>query len=146
MPTIIVLHRWSNSVFSISCERYLKCISWTLHNVFCLQNRPYSYEIADLSKINVMLNNNDVSDYLKISPTGLEVSNWLFYLYYNKIVLLLKFITVEYQLRSSTVMNTEAETLLYRFKFFFQLSSKPNCDRELRFIFIHVHVELTLQW
>ena len=41
--------------------------------VFFFQNRPYSYETADVSKINVMLNNNDVSDYLKISPTGLEV-------------------------------------------------------------------------
>lgn len=43
--------------------------------LFCLQNRPYSYETEDLSNINVMLNNNDVSDYLKISPTGLEVSS-----------------------------------------------------------------------
>ena len=76
------------------------------HNVFCLQNRPYSYEIADLSKINVMLNNNDVSDYLKISPTGLEVSNWFIYLFSGKIVLLLKFIMVEHQSRGSTVMNT----------------------------------------
>ena len=40
---------------------------------FYFQDRPYSYEIADVSEINVMLNNNDVSDYLKISPTGLEV-------------------------------------------------------------------------
>ena len=39
-----------------------------------LQDRPYSYETEDLSRINVMLNNNDVSDYLKISPSGLEVS------------------------------------------------------------------------
>ena len=44
--------------------------------LFCLQNRPYSYETEDLSNINVMLNNNDVSDYLKISPTGLEVSSY----------------------------------------------------------------------
>ena len=28
-----------------------------------------------------MLNNNDVSDYLKISPTGLEVSNGFIYLF-----------------------------------------------------------------
>ena len=84
----------------------VKDISWIFHNVFCLQNRPYSYEIADLSKINVMLNNNDVSDYLKISPTGLEVSNWFIYLFSGKIVLLLKFIMVEHQSRGSTVMNT----------------------------------------
>lgn len=48
------------------------CSQWLLDNSFSFQNRPYSYEIADLSNINVMLNNNDVSDYLKISPTGLE--------------------------------------------------------------------------
>ena len=36
-----------------------------------------------------MLNNNDVSDYLKISPTGLEVSNGFIYLFNDKIVLLL---------------------------------------------------------
>lgn len=31
-----------------------------------------------------MLNNNDVSDYLKISPTGLEVSNGFIYLFNDK--------------------------------------------------------------
>ena len=43
---------------------------------YCIyfQDRPYSYETEDLRRINVMLNNNDVSDYLKISPSGLEVS------------------------------------------------------------------------
>lgn len=49
------------------------CSQWLLDNIFSFKNRPYSYEIADVSGINVMLNNNDVSDYLKISPTGLEV-------------------------------------------------------------------------
>lgn len=37
-----------------------------------VENRKYSYETVDLSKINVMLNTNDVSEYLKISPDGLE--------------------------------------------------------------------------
>lgn len=48
------------------------CSQWILDNIFRFEDRPYSYEIADVSEINVMLNNNDVSDYLKISPTGLE--------------------------------------------------------------------------
>lgn len=48
------------------------CSQWLLDNTFSFKNRPYSYETADVSGINVMLNNNDVSDYLKISPTGLE--------------------------------------------------------------------------
>lgn len=48
------------------------CSQWVLDNTFPCKSRPYSYETTDLSRINVMLNNNDVSDYLKISPTGLE--------------------------------------------------------------------------
>lgn len=32
-----------------------------------------SYEGVDLSKVNVILNSNDVSEYLKIAPSGLEV-------------------------------------------------------------------------
>ncbi len=36
--------------------------------------RQFTYEKVNLSNINAMLNSNDVSEYLKISPTGLEVS------------------------------------------------------------------------
>ncbi len=35
--------------------------------------RQFTYEKVNLSNINAMLNSNDVSEYLKISPTGLEV-------------------------------------------------------------------------
>lgn len=45
--------------------------SLKLPTVF-VEERKYSYETVDLSKINVMLNTNDVSEYLKISPDGLE--------------------------------------------------------------------------
>ena len=38
------------------------------------QNRKFTYEHIDTSDISVMLNTNDVSEYLKISPDGLEVS------------------------------------------------------------------------
>lgn len=48
------------------------CSQWLLDNTFPCKDRPYSYETEDLRRINVMLNNNDVSDYLKISPSGLE--------------------------------------------------------------------------
>ena len=40
------------------------------------EGRPYSYENVDMSKINVILNSNDVSEYLKLSPDGQEVSNY----------------------------------------------------------------------
>ena len=39
------------------------------------QNREFSYETEDLKYINVMLNSNDVSEYLKISADGLEVGD-----------------------------------------------------------------------
>lgn len=48
------------------------CARWCLDNLFISEGRAYSYQNEDLSKINVMLNCNDVSEYLKISPDGLE--------------------------------------------------------------------------
>lgn len=38
------------------------------------EGRQFTYEKVNLTNINAMLNSNDVSEYLKISPTGLEVS------------------------------------------------------------------------
>lgn len=37
-----------------------------------IEGRKYSYEVVDVSNVNVMLNTRDVSEYLKISPDGLE--------------------------------------------------------------------------
>lgn len=37
------------------------------------EGRQFTYEKVNLANINAMLNSNDVSEYLKISPTGLEV-------------------------------------------------------------------------
>lgn len=37
------------------------------------EGRQLTYEKVDLSSIRAMLNSNDVSEYLKISPHGLEV-------------------------------------------------------------------------
>jgi len=45
---------------------------WLLDNVFILDYRRPSYEIIDHRYINVMLNDKDVSEYLKIGPDGLE--------------------------------------------------------------------------
>lgn len=43
-----------------------------LFSVIC-EGRSYSYENVDTTHLNAMLNNNDVSEYLKISPDGLQV-------------------------------------------------------------------------
>lgn len=40
-----------------------------------IDGRKYSYEMVDVSNVNVMLNTRDVSEYLKISPEGLEIRN-----------------------------------------------------------------------
>ena len=47
--------------------------SFLLSFTYVMQNREFSYSKEDLSNINVMLNSKDVSEYLKISPDGLEV-------------------------------------------------------------------------
>ena len=57
-----------------------------LSSIFCLQtvlvaNRNLSYETVDLKEINAMLNVNDVSEYLKISPNGLEVRFEILFIY-----------------------------------------------------------------
>lgn len=48
------------------------CAQWCLDNVFVTEGRCFSYEKTDMSNIKAMLNTKDVSEYLKISPDGLE--------------------------------------------------------------------------
>ncbi|XP_026316220.1 RING finger and SPRY domain-containing protein 1-like [Hyposmocoma kahamanoa] len=68
---LIVLERLAGS------EDYLWrqvgfCANWALDNLFIVEGRKLSYEVVDMSKINVILNSHDVSEYLKISCNGLE--------------------------------------------------------------------------
>lgn len=68
---LICLEKWINS------EHYVRrqvgfCAQWCLDNLFLVEGRKFSYESIDTSGINVMLNTRDVSEYLKISPNGLE--------------------------------------------------------------------------
>merc|ERR1712018_998163 len=48
------------------------CSQWCLDNLFLIPERSYSYTSVNMENINVILNNNDVSEYLKIAPNGLE--------------------------------------------------------------------------
>ncbi|XP_074025971.1 RING finger and SPRY domain-containing protein 1 [Leptinotarsa decemlineata] len=48
------------------------CVQWMLDNLFIMNNRKYSYQTIKMDNINAMLNTSDVSEYLKISPDGLE--------------------------------------------------------------------------
>jgi len=38
-----------------------------------VEDRPFTYRTVVLENVNAMLNSNDVSEYLKISASGLEV-------------------------------------------------------------------------
>ncbi|CAH2035287.1 unnamed protein product, partial [Iphiclides podalirius] len=48
------------------------CAKWALDNLFIVEGRKLSYERTDMSDINVILNCQDVSEYLKICSSGLE--------------------------------------------------------------------------
>ena len=50
------------------------CAQWCLDNLFVLEDgrRDFSYKGAKVDNVQVMLNANDVSEYLKIGPDGLE--------------------------------------------------------------------------
>ena len=47
------------------------CSQWCLDNMFPVSGRKFTYTVIDNSQINMMLNSNDVSEYLKIGPNGL---------------------------------------------------------------------------
>lgn len=48
------------------------CAQWALDNLFVVEDRELSCKSLDMSAINVILNSEDVSEYLKISSSGLE--------------------------------------------------------------------------
>lgn len=48
------------------------CSQWCLDNLFLIEGRTLSYENIDYSNMNAVLNNHDVSEYLKISSHGLQ--------------------------------------------------------------------------
>ncbi|XP_058383864.1 RING finger and SPRY domain-containing protein 1 isoform X2 [Diceros bicornis minor] len=68
---LVTLESWADD------PDYLKrqvgfCAQWSLDNLFLKEGRQLTYEKVDLNSIRTMLNSNDVSEYLKISPHGLE--------------------------------------------------------------------------
>ncbi|XP_044289975.1 RING finger and SPRY domain-containing protein 1 isoform X2 [Varanus komodoensis] len=68
---LVLLEKWTDN------PDYLKrqvgfCAQWSLDNLFLKEGRQFTYEKVDLTNIKAMLNSNDVSEYLKISPHGLE--------------------------------------------------------------------------
>ncbi|KJH51112.1 SPRY domain protein [Dictyocaulus viviparus] len=66
------LEHWRQSTSDTMKRQVGFCATWALDNIFVTPNRAYAYETTDVSHINVMLNHEDVSEYLKIGPDGLE--------------------------------------------------------------------------
>lgn len=65
------LEQWMDHTDFLHCQVGF-CAQWCLDNLFIFDGRPYSYENVDTTHLNAMLNSNDVSEYLKISPDGLQ--------------------------------------------------------------------------
>ncbi|XP_046359890.1 RING finger and SPRY domain-containing protein 1-like [Haliotis cracherodii] len=68
---LLVLEEWWHDSDYVKREVGF-CAAWCLDNLFLIEGRQFTYERIDLNGINVMLNNNDVSEYLKISASGVE--------------------------------------------------------------------------
>lgn len=65
------LEAWRNETHYIKRQAGF-CAQWILDNTFITEDRNYTYLSVNMEKINAMLNTSDVSEYLKISPDGLE--------------------------------------------------------------------------
>ncbi|XP_075045064.1 RING finger and SPRY domain-containing protein 1 [Mixophyes fleayi] len=68
---LLLLETWTNNGDFLKRQVGF-CAQWSLDNLFLKEGRQLTYEKANLTPINAMLNSNDVSEYLKISPYGLE--------------------------------------------------------------------------
>ncbi|KAH1010252.1 RING finger and SPRY domain-containing protein 1 [Dendroctonus ponderosae] len=68
---IRMLEKWKTEIHFVKRQAGF-CAQWILDNIFMTDDRKYSYLSANMENINAMLNTSDVSEYLKISPDGLE--------------------------------------------------------------------------
>lgn len=68
---ILALEKWKNETHYVKRQAGF-CAQWILDNAFITDDRKYSYLSVNMEHINAMLNTSDVSEYLKISPDGLE--------------------------------------------------------------------------
>ena len=68
---LLELEKWATETHYVRRQVGF-CAQWCLDNLFLMEGRKYSHNSVDVTGINVMLNTKDVSEYLKISPNGLE--------------------------------------------------------------------------
>lgn len=70
----ICVHNYTHTYTHMYTPFYINYINAFIYNFLVLmEGRKYSHDAVDMTGINVMLNTKDVSEYLKISPNGLEV-------------------------------------------------------------------------
>ncbi|OAD52697.1 RING finger and SPRY domain-containing protein 1 [Eufriesea mexicana] len=68
---LLELEKWATETHYVRRQVGF-CARWCLDNLLIMEGRKYSHDAVDMTGINVMLNTKDVSEYLKISPNGLE--------------------------------------------------------------------------
>lgn len=69
---LTVLESWGCDNEDFDKRQVAFCAKWCLDNLFPAMGRQLSYCSVDYGNINALLNSNDVSEYLKISPDGLS--------------------------------------------------------------------------
>merc|ERR1719273_160422 len=69
---LLILEPWADNYQGFMQRQVGFCAKWCLDNLFIIPERILSYTAVDLTNVNVMLNSKDVSEYLKIAPSGLE--------------------------------------------------------------------------
>ena len=88
------------------------------------ESRPFSHEEVDLSNINVMLNSNDVSEYLKISADGLMVRNISLFEHGSHT-------TVWFKIELATYITMHVVPMKHLFKIFYKIlflaTSRGDC-------------------
>uniref|UniRef100_A0A158R567 RING finger and SPRY domain-containing protein 1 n=1 Tax=Syphacia muris TaxID=451379 RepID=A0A158R567_9BILA len=71
-PLLALENYWNAPVNEYIKEQVVFCAQWSLDNIFIVESRELSYQHSNVKNINAMLNHDDVSEYLKIGPDGLE--------------------------------------------------------------------------
>lgn len=69
---LIILEDWAQNFEDFSKRQVGFVAQWCLDNLFLIPERVLSYKTVDMSSVNAILNSNDVSEYLKIAPSGIE--------------------------------------------------------------------------
>jgi len=68
---LIQLEQFVNEESDLILRQIGFCAQWCLDNLLPVDGRKFSHTCVNMNNINIMLNHNDVSEYLKLGPNGL---------------------------------------------------------------------------